>query len=70
MEEQENDKNPSFEKRFGWFAIINRVALDDLSKHDETFRKPLVEILNQLTYLIQKDQEIEKQRKKAMGQIS
>ena len=70
MEEQEDDRNPSFAKRFGWYVILNRVASDDITRHETIFKKPLVEILNQTTYLIQKDMEIEKEHKKMMSKFS
>lgn len=69
MEVQEADKQ-SFAQRFGWYLIINRVAGDDITKHDIVYKKPLVEVLNQVSFLVEKDREIEKERKKAMGQIS
>lgn len=70
MEEQEDDSSPSFEKRFGWYVVLNRVTADDITKHETVLKKSLVEILNQTTYLIQKDSEIEKERKKVMSKFS
>lgn len=64
MEEQEVDKNPSFEKRFGWYVILNRLSNDDITKHQEILEKKLMEVLNQMVYLIAKDNEILKQQKK------
>jgi hypothetical protein len=69
MEEQETNQQ-SFAQRFGWYLILNRVAGDDITKHDGIFKKSLVEVLNQVAYLVDKDREIEKERRKAMNQIS
>lgn len=64
VEEQEIDNNPSFEKRFGWYAVLNRIASDDITKHETIYKKKMVEVLNQVVYLVAKDNEIIKQQKK------
>lgn len=68
--EDEEDEEITFEKRFGWYVIINRVSADDITKHDTVFQKTLVEVLNQTSYLIEKDREIERVRKKMMSGFS
>jgi hypothetical protein len=62
---QEDDMAPTFEKRFGWFAVLNRVAKDDITRHSEIIEKTILEVINQLSYLIEKDKEIIKMQKKA-----
>ena len=69
LEEQEETMDITFEKRFGWFAILNRVADDDIGRHDEIISKGVIEILNQLSYLIEKDKEMVKQQKRAAGHL-
>ena len=60
----EAEKDVSFEKAFGWFAIINKICGDDITKHDTILKKRTLEILNQLLYLTEKDKEIMKQYNK------
>jgi hypothetical protein len=70
MEEPEDDNETSFSKRFGWYVVLNRVASDDITKHETILSKPLVEVLNQTNFIIQKDMEIENERKKMMSKFS
>jgi hypothetical protein len=65
MEEQEETMVITFEKRFGWYAVLNRVATDDITRHDEIITKSVIEVLNQLSYLIEKDKELIRLQKKA-----
>jgi hypothetical protein len=65
MEEQEEIMVVTFEKRFGWYAVLNRVAADDITRHDEIITKSVIEVLNQLSYLIEKDKELIRLQKKA-----
>jgi hypothetical protein len=65
MEEQEETMVVTFEKRFGWYAVLNRVAADDITRHDEIITKSVIEVLNQLSYLIEKDKELVRLQKKA-----
>jgi hypothetical protein len=65
LEEQEETMVTTFEKTFGWFAVLNRVAIDDVTRHDEIITKSVIEILNQLSYLIEKDKELIRLQKKA-----
>jgi len=60
----EDEKDVSFEKAFGWYAVINRIAGDDITKHEIITKKRTLEILNQLLYLIEKDKEQLKQMNK------
>ena len=57
-----------FEKTFGWFIVLNRISQDDITKHKEVIKKTIIEVLNQLSYLIEKDRKLERLQKKAMEQ--
>ena len=65
MENEEDDLEYSFQKTFGWFVVTNRIAGNDFTKHDYIYEKNLVEILNQLSYLIQHDREQDRLHKLA-----
>jgi hypothetical protein len=67
VEEPEEDMEFNFEKRFGWYAVLNRVTNDDITRHDTVFSKTVLEVLNQLSYILEKDREILKQQKKKMN---
>lgn len=55
--ELERDLENTFEKRFGWYVVLNRVTKNDISRHDQIFEKKIMEVLNQLSYLIEYDRE-------------
>ena len=67
MEAQEIGMEISFEKRYGWYVVINRVADGDITKHNQIYEKNVIEILNQLVYLIEFDNEQVRLQKKAMS---
>lgn len=69
METQEDNMEISFEKRFGWYLVLNRVSNDDITRHEEVTRKTVLEVLNQLSYIVEKDREQIKQQKRAQGQL-
>jgi hypothetical protein len=56
-QELEDDMEASFEKRYGWYVILNRLADNKISAHNEIFDKKIIEALNQLVYLIAYDKE-------------
>lgn len=66
---QEDDMEVTFEKRFGWYLVLNRVGNDDITRHEEITRKTILEVLNQLSYMVEKDREQVKQQKRAQGQL-
>ena len=68
-EQLEDDNEITFEKRFGWYVVLNRVADNKIKEHDEVLGKKVVEVLNQLLYLVEYDKEQVRQQKKAMGKI-
>jgi hypothetical protein len=65
VEEQKTPTSISFEQRFGWYAILNRIADDDITKHRTVTEKSLVAALNQLTFILAKEKEIIKRTKEA-----
>ena len=71
MEDEETDmEKNSFTKRFGWFVILNRVCSDDITRHSEIINKTILEVLNQLSYMIEKQNEIDKMERMARGHVS
>jgi hypothetical protein len=66
MAKQEMDLEVSFEKRFGWYVVINRISNGDITKHSIIFSKNVIEILNQLVYLIEYDKEQVRLQKQAL----
>lgn len=68
-EQLEDDMEITFEKRFGWYVVLNRVTDNKIKEHDEVLGKKVIEVLNQLLYLVEYDKEQVKEQKKAMGKI-
>ena len=68
-EELENDMEVTFEKRFGWYVVLNRVTDNKIKDHDQVLEKKVVEVLNQLLYLVELDKELVKEQKRAMGKF-
>jgi hypothetical protein len=66
----EDDLQNSFQKTYGWFLVVNRIAENDFTKHEYIFKKNIIEVLNQLSFLIQYDKEQERLTKNAMNKIS
>lgn len=58
----------NFQKVFGWFVVVNRVSGNDFTKHDHIYQKGIMEVLNQLSYLIEYDKEQARLQKKAQNQ--
>jgi hypothetical protein len=69
MEAEEDDLESSFQKVYGWFLVTNRIAGNDFTKHEYIYEKNVIEVLNQLSFLIQYDKEQERIQKKAQGII-
>jgi hypothetical protein len=68
VEESQSDMEVSFEKRFGWYVVLNRIANGDITKHAKILPKTVIEIMNQLVYLVEYDREQARLQKKAMSQ--
>ena len=69
MENEEDDGQSNFQKSFGWFLVINRITSNDFTKHEFVYEKKVMEVLNQLSFLISYEQEQIRLQKKARGQI-
>jgi hypothetical protein len=69
MEDEETDMGNSFQKVYGWFLVVNRIAGNDFTKHEYIFNKKIMEVLNQLSFLIQYDEEQQRLMKKANGEM-
>ncbi len=62
-EEMASDEN-FLQKTYGWFAIVNRVTENDITKHQAIYEKKLIEVLNQLSFLVSFEKEQIKLQKK------
>ena len=69
MDDVEDDFQTNFQKSFGWFLVVNKIADNDFTKHEYIYQKNITECLNQLSYLISWDQEQIKEQKKLLGQV-
>jgi len=65
----EDDLQDSFQQAFGWFLVVNKITDNDFTKHGYVYDKKVMEVLNQLSFLISFDQEQIRLQKKAQGQI-
>jgi hypothetical protein len=65
MEMEKENMEKSMEEKFGWYLVLNRIANDDITRHDSITKKGIIEALNMLSYLIEKDKEEVKRFKKA-----
>lgn len=70
MELEEDVMGSNFQKAFGWFLVLNRITGNDFTKHEVVYQKKIMEVLNQLSFLISYDIEQERLRRKAAGQIT
>lgn len=69
MDDVENGLQNNFEKTYGWFLVVNRITENDFTKHEYVYQKKLIEVLNQMSYLIDYDREQERLQKKAMSKM-
>ena len=67
VETQEDIVENHFQKTFGWYVVINRIAGNDFTKHDYILEKGVMEVLNQLSYIISHDKEQERLMKQAQN---
>jgi hypothetical protein len=63
VDKPEEPEELTFEKRFGWYVVVNRLTNNNVNEHDKVFKKKIIEVLNQLAYLLALDKEIERQQK-------
>ena len=66
MEDEKDNMENSFEQAFGWFAVINRLCNDDITKHSEVTKTSILEALNQLLYIMEKEKEINRRQKESL----
>jgi hypothetical protein len=57
VEDEKDNMGNSFQKVFGWYLVVNRIAGNDFTKLDYIYQKRIMEVLNQLNFLIQYDKE-------------
>ena len=69
MDGLEDDLSNGFQKAFGWFLIVNKISDNDFTKHEYIYQKNVMEVLNQLSYLISYEQEQIRLQKKAEGKF-
>lgn len=55
LEDAEGSMASNFQKTFGWYVVLNRITSNDITKHQSVLEKKMIEIFNQLTYIIQHD---------------
>jgi hypothetical protein len=55
MEMEEDTLESNFQKRFGWYIVLNRVAEDDITRHNEITTKTIIAVMNQLSYILEKE---------------
>ena len=67
--ELERDMENTFEKRFGWYVVLNRVAKNDIGRHTQIFEKKIMEVLNQLLYMVEYDKEQIRLQKKQTSRL-
>lgn len=57
LDDVEDGPENAFQKTFGWYVVLNRISQNDITKHDAILKKKLMEVLNQMSYLIALDRE-------------
>ena len=65
----EDDISNGFQKAFGWFLIVNKITDNDITKHEYIYEKNIMEVLNQLSFLIGYEQEQVRLQKKMSGKF-
>jgi len=70
MANVEDDIQNGFSQVFGWFLVTNKISDNDFTKHEYIYKKNILEVLNQLNYLVQWEREQERLMKKMQKQIS
>ena len=64
LDGEEMDMGFNFQKTYGWYLIVNRVTRNDITKHEVVYQKKIMEVLNQLSFLLDYDKEQIKLQKK------
>lgn len=69
MDDVEDVLQGGFAETFGWVIVVNRLTENDITKHSIIYKMSILEVLNQLSYIIAWDQEQVKAQKKLMSQV-
>ena len=69
LEVKEDDLENTFQKAYGWYLVANRIVGNNFKDLDYVFQKNILEVLNQLQFLIEFDMEQQRVTKKAQGII-
>jgi hypothetical protein len=67
VEYEEDNMENTFQKIYGWYLVVNRIAGNDFTKHEYIYNKKVMEVLNQLSFLIEYDKEQIRLQKKAQN---
>jgi hypothetical protein len=67
VEYEEDNMENTFQKTYGWYLVVNRIAGNDFTKHEYIYNKKVMEVLNQLSFLIEYDKEQIRLQKKAQN---
>jgi hypothetical protein len=57
VDSKEVDDSYNFQKTYGWFVILNKIAGNDFTKHTYIYEKKIMEVLNQISFLLDYDRE-------------
>lgn len=63
MVDEDDEEDKSFDSFWGWYSAISELAKDDITKINEVTEQPLILALNHLSYLQDKNNELEKKQK-------
>lgn len=69
MEDVASNIQNSFQQTYGWYLVLNRICQNDFTRHEYVYKKNILEVLNQLQFLVDLDKEELRLQKKAQGQI-
>ena len=60
LEYEDDNNKKSFQKVYGWFIVVNKLSGNDYTKHKIVYESNVVEVLNQLSFLINYEEEQER----------
>ncbi len=62
--DEEMDMGSNLQKTYGWFVVVNRITQNDFTKHKTIYESKIMEVFNQLSYLIEYDKHMTNLQKK------
>lgn len=62
--DEEMDMGSNLQKTYGWFVVVNRITQNDFTKHKIVYETKIMEVFNQLSYLIEYDKHMTNLQKK------